>query len=301
MRLPTLKAIKRRPRWLTVPVAATTGVVLLLGAGGGAAYALTAAAPKPGNYTMYGCVSTKTHTLSGVYTTAANFKTCPTGSFAVAWNSTGPIGKTGATGPAGPVGPAGPEGPAGPAGPAGPKGDRGPAGPAGTSLVANLTQANAGHQLKFIGGSILQSATTGATNLLRVHLAAGRYLINTSVMFDRSVSVGPAAPDTYGYVMLWRGAGALTSLSQGVATFTTGPLPRLVAADVIDATASGSRILVVPAGGIYLNMSVFAYNADYTAHTYAGCIVGVSCTAGALATAGSVVALNANLGVVKIG
>lgn len=97
-KLPRLRGRK----FLGIPLAAGAVVTAaVLAGGGGVAYALTASSssvPKPGNYVIYGCVSGSTRTLEHVYTVAANFKGCPSGSFAVAFNSTGPRGATGAAG-----------------------------------------------------------------------------------------------------------------------------------------------------------------------------------------------------------
>lgn len=275
------KIIQRRPRWLTVPVAAVMGGILALGAGGGAAYALTAAtAPTPGNYALYGCVIGNNRTLAYVYTVAANFQGCPQGTFGVAWNSTGP------------------QGPAGPQGPIGPQGIQGQA---AVSDVGATAQGGSGRQLQHIGGTILQNGQgAGATSILQVQLSAGFYLISADVTFDRSVSADSGAPDTYGSLALWSG-GPLINSNQTVATFTSGPLPRLVADPATtDATASGSKILEVPAGGIELNLGVFAYNADGSSVQYPGCAVNAGCTSDDLSLAGSVVAKSAHLQVAKL-
>jgi hypothetical protein len=85
-------------KWGIAGAAATCAVAI--GAGVASATVLTSA-PKPGNYTLYGCISGSSRTLEGVYTSASAFKACPRGSTAVAFNSTGPQGKRGPTGPAG--------------------------------------------------------------------------------------------------------------------------------------------------------------------------------------------------------
>lgn len=199
-------------------------------------------------------------------------------------------------------------------GPQGIQGAQGPQGPAASDINGSLTTtATLGAsqfptQLQYIGGTILQKTTGhGATNLLQVTLPAGTYLINASVKFDRSVSAG-SGPDTYGYAALWTGATAstaFTSFSQGAGTFTTGALSRLVTGtfpnlDVIDAVASGSSILVVPAGGEVLNLSAFAYNADTSGGPYAGC-VGTACTSADLSAPGSVIVTGADISVVQVG
>jgi hypothetical protein len=172
-----------------------------------------------------------------------------------------------------------------------------------------MQAANIPTQLQYIGGTILQTtAGHGATNVLQVFLPAGTYLVNANMKFDRSVSATTTGPDTYGYAALWTGATAstaFTSFSQGAGTFTTGALPRMVnGGDVIDAVTSGSSIVVVPAGGEYLNLSAFAYNADESGGPYSGC-VGTSganaCTSADLSKAGSVVVTGANISVVQVG
>lgn len=135
-----------------VVIVAATGGALAIGAGAAAlaSTSAVAAAPAPGNYTLYGCVYGSSRTLEGVYTVASNFKNCPRGSFAVAFNSTGPrgatgsrgaTGATGAAGATGPQGVPGPTGSPGPTGPAGPVGPTGPAGPPGTYTPVTATAA----------------------------------------------------------------------------------------------------------------------------------------------------------------
>ncbi|MHB1432207.1 MAG: hypothetical protein ACYCVZ_08855 [Streptosporangiaceae bacterium] len=224
----------------------------------------------------------------------------------------GPQGATGAQGPQGATGAQGPQGATGAQGPQGATGAQGPQGPAGPpaklTAQASMSAANIPTQLQYIGGTILQkTAGQGATNVLQVDLPAGTYLVNVNMKFDRSVSQG-TGPNTYGYAALWTGATAstpFTSFSQGAGTFTTGALPGLVNnGDVIDAVTSGSSIVVVPAGGEYLNLSAFAYEANEGGGSYAGC-VGMSganaCTTAELSKAGSVVVTGADISVVQVG
>lgn len=102
-----------RTRRVTAALAAAGAVVVLAT---GSALAVSAATSgktaAPGS--IYGCVSTSSRTLTHVYTSAANFRGCPRGSFAVTVASI--PGKTGARGPQGPLGPTGSPGPQGPAG-----------------------------------------------------------------------------------------------------------------------------------------------------------------------------------------
>ena len=205
-------------------------------------------------------------------------------------------------GPRGPQGAAGAQGAQGPAGAQGPQGPAGP--PAKLTAQASMQAANVPTQLQYIGGTILQkTAGQGATNVLQVFLPAGTYLVNANMKFDRSVSQG-SGPDTYGYAALWTGATAstaFTSFGQGAGTFTTGALPGLVNnGDVIDAVTSGSSIVVVPAGGEYLNLSAFAYEANEGGGSYSGC-VGTACTPTDLSQVGSVVVTGADISVVQVG
>jgi hypothetical protein len=90
-----------------VALAGTVITAAAVIAGGGAyaaTTAATAAAPKPGNYTIYACITGSNRTLTGVYTSASAFKSCPKGSTAIAFNSTGPKGATGPKGSTGPKG-----------------------------------------------------------------------------------------------------------------------------------------------------------------------------------------------------
>jgi hypothetical protein len=102
--------------------------------GGGAAIAAvqvsSSSSPVAAAGSLYGCISPG-RTVVGAYTSAANFKGCPKGSFAFTVASV--PGKAGATGKTGPQGPAGATGAAGPQGATGAAGAQGPAGPAGAA------------------------------------------------------------------------------------------------------------------------------------------------------------------------
>lgn len=250
-----------------VPLIAGAAAVAVA-AGGGAMALATTSSPSLGERAYFGCVKLK-H-VSGVprrslFDISERPITCPGGSFKIEWNQD-QNGK----------------------------------------LVASqsMNASNIPTQLQYIGGTILQTtAGHGATNVLQIFLPKGTYLLNADLKFDRSVTAATGAPDTYGYLALWTGATSsttFTDFSQGAGTFTTGPLPRLVnGSDVIDAVASGSHILIVPAGGEYLNLSAFAYNADESGGPYAGC-VGTACTTTDLSQAGSVVVTNADLSAIQV-
>jgi hypothetical protein len=96
--------MNRVKKWGVTGIA-VAGVLAVCG--GVASATVLASAPEPGNYTLYGCVSGSSRTLEHVYTSGRNFRGCPSGSFAVAFNSTGPAGARGPGGPRGPVGPPG--------------------------------------------------------------------------------------------------------------------------------------------------------------------------------------------------
>jgi hypothetical protein len=89
---------------------------LFVGLGAGVAVAASGAPaavplPKPGNYVIYACDAGSSRALVHAYTTPQGFQNsggCPKGSFAVAFNSTGPAGARGPQGPAGPQGPGAP-------------------------------------------------------------------------------------------------------------------------------------------------------------------------------------------------
>jgi hypothetical protein len=95
--------IPRIPHLRTM--AEIVGAVVLLSAGAASA---AVAIPAATSSTINGCENTKTGALSVRLHT-----TCPAGTKAVSWNTTGPAGPPGATGLQGPQGPEGPQGPAG--------------------------------------------------------------------------------------------------------------------------------------------------------------------------------------------
>lgn len=257
---------------IAAAVAAASSAAVV--AGGTLAYASTRAPAAPAEHAYYGCVDTNAADSPPrqIFNVRAYAVKCPAGSYRISWN----------------------------------KDQRGK-----LAMTAQMDVANIPTQLQYIGGTILQTtAGHGATNILQVFLPQGTYLVNANMKFDRSVSATdtPPGPDTYGYLAMWTGAAAtdtFTSFDQGAGTFTTGPLPRMVnGGDVIDATASGSHVLVVPAGGEYLNVSAFAYNADESGGAYSGC-VGLSgganpCTSADLSEPGSVVVTNADLSVLRV-
>ena len=135
----------------THKVAALVGVVGLVMAGDGVAYAVLPRAVEAASPVISGCVDA---TGNITQLTNASTITCPAGSTATAFNATGPEGPPGPQGKSGlstigPQGPRGGPGPAGipgrsglqgsqgktgsrgPQGPAGPQGNSGPAGPQG--------------------------------------------------------------------------------------------------------------------------------------------------------------------------
>lgn len=80
-----------------VGVAAATGIAILAGGSAGG-YALAAATTAPPS-NLYACVRSSDRAVLGAYTVAANFKGCPSNSFAITVAST--PGKTGPQGPSG--------------------------------------------------------------------------------------------------------------------------------------------------------------------------------------------------------
>jgi hypothetical protein len=93
--------VNKARKW-SIAIGAAGGAMAICA--GVASAAVLTAAPRPGNYTLYGCISGSSRALEHVYTSASAFKACPRGSTAVAFNSTGPQGKQGPPGPAGPAG-----------------------------------------------------------------------------------------------------------------------------------------------------------------------------------------------------
>lgn len=246
-------------------LAAVASVAALFGGGAYALASASAPAVSRAEHAYFGCVKTAGYPARALFDVSTHTISCPEHSFQIEWNQD----------------------------------QRGR-----LTAQASLGAGSIPTQLKQIGGTILHGH---ATDLLQVWLPAGTYLVNASALFSRTVDAG-SGPDTYGYLALWTGAtpaSTFDSFSQGAGTFTTGPLSRKVGGtlpgiDVIDSSASGSHILVVPHGGETLNLSVFAYNEDESGGPYAGC-VGSGCTAGDLTQAGSVVVTSADLSAVRVG
>ena len=166
----------------TQVVAIAVAAIVTLGISTGLAAASTTTnvtPPAAGNYTVYGCVSNSripaNRTMERVYWSAASYDAsggCPSGTTALAFNSTGPAGKTGATGQAGPQGPAGTNGANGATGSQGPKGDTGATGAQGPSGVVSTSTTDLGSLASVTtGGSFVANATEVGT----VTLPAGTY------------------------------------------------------------------------------------------------------------------------------
>lgn len=117
----------KRIKIKTAAIVAAIASVLVIGGGTAFAVTTTAASAKPASASnLYGCVSGSSREIVGVYTVAGNFKTCPSGSFAITVAS-GVNGKNGTNGAPGA------KGATGATGAQGSKGDIGATGPAGSA------------------------------------------------------------------------------------------------------------------------------------------------------------------------
>jgi hypothetical protein len=255
--------VKKSKKWGIAAVAATG--VLIIGTGVASATVLSSA-PQPGNYALYGCVSGTSRTLEHVYTVASNFKNCPSGSFAVAFNSTGPKGATGATGAAGATGAVGPTGATGAAGATGGTGPAGPQGPSGVVSITNeqLVTGTGGDTVQ-TGGSFTSKKTLVDT----VALVAGTYEVNVNFAATPDANT---TGDVFPQLFVYDGAQA-SDFSNDLFNIGAGalenPTPAAASAgDTINSYYSGSGEITVPAGGETLDVYAFGYDSDTGAASY---------------------------------
>lgn len=155
----------------------------------------------------------------------------------------GAKGDTGATGPAGPQGPKGDTGAPGAAGAPGQDGVV-----TATSVAKSATIAN-------IGGSFLTRATEVGTT----HLEAGKYLVNAYGFFDRTDNAMSSTPVLQ---LAVRGMDG----SQWGADYGTAFTGEFPATGNLEQTASSTRYVTVPAGGLDVKVYAFGYNADQSAN-----------------------------------
>jgi hypothetical protein len=190
--------------------------VLVLAAGGGAAYAASASIPDSAGV-IHGCykpTSNGSVSTLGVIDTALPGGTCPKGQTALSWNQTGPQGPAGPVGPTGPAGATGPAGPAGATGPEGPVGPQGPQGPSGDSNVDKgyyQTYADSSEP-GGIGCKLLQVSGPDAATAATVVQGDGTCLITgvpdagTSIILATAAN-GSAEPGTVNVSNLFGGPG----------------------------------------------------------------------------------------------
>jgi len=115
--------------------------------------------------TYYACVGNNLGTIRMISSSG----TCTQYEHEISWNNVGPQGSAG---PAGPQGPKGDAGPTGSTGPQGPQGDTGPAGPSG--LSNSYAAVNFNHV-------VLQPSYTFVKVAETKTVAAGHYIVNSSV------------------------------------------------------------------------------------------------------------------------
>lgn len=140
----------------------------------------------------------------------------------------------------------------------GAKGDTGAPGAAGapgqdgvvtaTSVAKSATIAN-------IGGSFLTRATEVGTT----HLEAGKYLVNAYGFFDRTDNAMSSTPVLQ---LAVRGMDG----SQWGADYGTAFTGEFPATGNLEQTASSTRYVTVPAGGLDVKVYAFGYNADQSAN-----------------------------------
>jgi hypothetical protein len=221
--------VKNVKKWGIAGVAVTG--VLIIGTGVASATVL-ASAPAPGNYTLYGCVSGTDRTLEHIYTVASNFKNCPSGSFAVAFNSTGPKGSTGSTGAQGPSGV--------------------------VSVKTTQLAPSAGLTVN-TGGSFTERSSTVGT----VTLAAGTYLLNANfVATPNAVTTGDVYPQFFVYDGAVNATFTNDVFNVGAGALEDPTATILGDGDVINSYYSGSTEITVPKGGETLDVYAFGYDSD---------------------------------------
>jgi Collagen triple helix repeat (20 copies) len=242
--------IRKRSGALAVAAAALAAIA----AGSGTAYALSSASPvpKPGNYTIYGCVGGAGRVIDHVYTTAAGFQKagpCPRGQFALAFNSTGPKGATGPQGPAGRMGPVGPQGP---------KGDKGNTGSQGPSGVVSTAPTDLGGVTSVpTGGSFVANATEVGT----VSLKAGTYMLNVNAKATPNVS---SAVEVFPQFFVYD---QVKNASFAGDLFNVGSGPLASSNTVIDSYFSGSQVVTLTQATT-LHVYAFGYDSDRSAGSY---------------------------------
>ncbi|MGH3273681.1 MAG: hypothetical protein ACRDNZ_05065 [Streptosporangiaceae bacterium] len=212
---------------------AGVGALAMVAAAAGTADAAShVTAPKPGNYTLYGCVSAGSRTLNHFYIKSSTFQNCPRGAFAVAFNSTGPRGATGAQGPS------------------------------GTSGVVSVHTSDLGAVASVAtGGSFVSNATQVGT----IPLSAGTYLLNVNAKATPP-SGGTGAVQVFPEFFVYNRA-ANASFSGDVLNVGSGALESGVN-NQVDSYFSGSGVITVPKGET-LHLYAFGYDSDRGSSHYA--------------------------------
>jgi hypothetical protein len=196
-----------------------------------------------------GCVSSPDRTLNRVFENPpANFS-CGTTGFAVG------LSGTGTTGPQGPAGPTGPMGLTGATGATGPQGPQGPSGVVATSVTPFPNTGSVK-----TGGSFTANETAEGT----ITLGAGTYLVNVGFKATpNAVTTGQVFPQVF-----VNGPTAATTFNVGSGALEQATSAEVTAGDTIDSYYSGSAEIVVPSGGITLDLDAFGYDSDTGAGSY---------------------------------
>lgn len=231
--------------------AVIAAVVATVGIGGAALASTASTATSPTVFS--GCVNTRTgRVLDNVFTSPANFRGCPSGSFEVTWNQRGLKGATGATGATGPAGPAGAPGATGA------KGDTGSQGPSG--VVSTGTTDLGGVASVPTGGSFV----TNATDVGEITLDAGTYLLNVDAKATPP-SGGTGAVEEFPQFFVYNGT-PLADFSNDLFNVGSGALENGANAN-IDSYFSGSGEITLNSLTT-LHFYAFGYNSDRSAGSY---------------------------------
>ncbi|GGU22472.1 hypothetical protein [Nocardioides albus] len=138
----------------------------------------------------------------------------------------------------------------------GDKGDKGDTGAPGKDGVVTAKSVNStATPIANIGGSF----ATRKTEVGSTHLEAGKYLVNAYGFFDR---VDNSASSTPVLQLAVRGLDG-TQWGLDFGTAFTGEFP---ATGNLEQTASSTRYVTVPAGGLDVKVYAFGYNADTSAN-----------------------------------
>jgi hypothetical protein len=148
---------------------AITGAAVVALVAGGTAAAAAVAGPIDSSGVIHGCYYPATTSASHKVVLQDTGTNCPSGTTAIKWNQTGPVG---------------PQGPAGPPGPQGPKGDTGAQGPPGISHGYTYFRAFAAGT----GPQVAADGTTFASLGALTGLPFGNYMIDATLDVENTAN-----------------------------------------------------------------------------------------------------------------